>query len=136
MQTGKFAVTTLKVGIAEPEEMNARTVRIARGDEKPAPGEPTVWFTSTESFARLLSASNRELLRIIYEQEPGSLEELAKITGRATPNVSRTLKKMESFGLVRIEKGKGLKLIPKVIHDRVELVLPLIERHKSNGARK
>ena len=85
---------------------------------------------STESFARLLSAGNRDLLRAIYEQEPGSREELAQLTGRATPNVSRTLKKMESFGLVRMEKGKGLKLVPKVVHDRVELVLPLIERRK------
>jgi predicted transcriptional regulator len=129
-------VTTLKVGIAEPEEMKARSMRIGRGEEKPAPGEPTVWFASTESFARLLSASNRELLRIIHEQKPGSLDELARITGRATPNVSRTLKKMESFGLVRMEKGQGLKLVPKVIHDRVELVLPLIEPRKSKGTRK
>src|SRR3546814_2719268 len=83
----------------------------------------------------LLSAGNRELLRIIHEQEPGSLEELAQITGRATPNVSPTHKKMESFGLVRMEKGKGLKLVPKVIHDRVELVLPLIERPRK-GTRK
>ena len=41
-----------------------------------------------------------------------------------------------SYGLVRMEKGKGLKLVPKVIHDRVELVLPLIERRKSKGTRK
>lgn len=128
-------MTALKVGIAEPEEMKARTMRIARGEEKPAPGEPTVWFPSTESFARLLSAGNRELLRIIHEQKPGSLDELARITGRATPNVSRTLKKMESFGLVRMEKGQGLKLVPKVIHDRVELVLPLIELRTSKGTR-
>ncbi|MFT3726165.1 MAG: MarR family transcriptional regulator [Hyphomonadaceae bacterium] len=129
-------MTALKVGIAEPDEMKARTMRIARGEEKPTPGEPTVWFPSTELFARLLSAGNRELLRIIHEQKPGSLDELARITGRATPNVSRTLKKMESFGLVRMEKGQGLKLIPKVIHDRVELVLPLIEPRTSKGARK
>lgn len=128
-------MTTLKVGIADPEEMKERTMRIARGEEKPAPGDPTVWFASTESFARLLSASNRELLRIIHDQEPGSLEELAQITGRATSNVSRTLKKMESFGLVRTEKGIGLKRVPKVIHDRVELVLPLIEQSQKEGTR-
>jgi predicted transcriptional regulator len=131
-----FAVTTLKVGIAELEGWKARTMRIAKGEEKPASGDPTVWFPSTESFARLLSAGNRELLRIIHEQEPGSLEELAQITGRATPNVSRTLKKMESYDLIRMEKGKGRKLVPQVVHDRVELVLPLIERRKSKGTRK
>ncbi|WP_199554050.1 HVO_A0114 family putative DNA-binding protein [Sandaracinobacteroides hominis] len=129
-------MTTLKVGIAEPDEMKARTMRIARGEEKPAPGDPTVWFASTMSFAKFLSPSNCELLRVIHEQEPESLEELAQITGRAKSNLSRTLKAMAGYGLVRMEKGKGLKLVPKVIHDRVELVLPLIERRKSKGTRK
>ncbi|MET4104511.1 putative transcriptional regulator [Roseovarius sp. MBR-78] len=127
-------MTTLKIGVADPEEMKARTLRIAKGEEKAKPSDPTVWFATTESFAGLLSAGNRELLRVIHEQKPDSLEELAQLTGRATPNVSRTLKKMESFGLVRMEKGKGLKRVPKVIHDRVELVLPLIEpRRKGAG---
>ena len=53
-------MTTLKVGIASYEEMKARTIAIARGERRVAPGEPTVWFTSTESFAKVLSAGNRE----------------------------------------------------------------------------
>nr|WP_278376601.1 helix-turn-helix domain-containing protein [Brucella anthropi] len=121
-------MTTLKVGIADYEEMKARTMRIARGEEKPAADDPKVWFTSTESFAKVLSASNRELLRVIAEKAPDSLEELAEITGRAKSNLSRTLKTMVSYGLVRMEKGQGLKLMPRIVHDRVELDLPLIER--------
>jgi predicted transcriptional regulator len=120
-------MTTLKVGIADYEEMKARTMRIARGEEKPAPGDPKVWFTSTESFAKVLSAGNRELLRVIAEQAPASLEELAEITGRAISNLSRTMKTMESYGLIRLEK-EGRRLAPKVVHDRVELALPLIDR--------
>ena len=132
-------MTALRIGIADYEEMKARTIRIAKGEEKPEPGDPKVWFTSTESFAKVLSAGNRELLRVIDEQAPGSLEELSQITGRAKSNLSRTLKTMVSYGLVRMEKGQGLKLIPKVVHDRVELVLPLIERavpRKAAGGRR
>lgn len=132
-------MTTLKVGIADYEEMKARTMRIARGEEKPAPGDPKVWFTSTKSFAQVLSTENRELLRIIAEKAPGSLEELAEITGRAISNLSRTMKTMESYGLVRLEKGQGRKLAPKVVHDRVELVLPLTDRaepRKAAGGRR
>lgn len=132
-------MTTLKVGIADFEEMKARTMRIARGEEKPAPGDPKVWFTSTKSFAQVLSTENRALLRIIAEKAPGSLEELAEITGRAISNLSRTMKTMENYGLVRLEKGQGRKLAPKVVHDRVELVLPLIERvepRKAAGGRR
>ena len=128
-------MTTLKVGIAEPEEMKARTMRIARGEEKPAAGDPKVWFTSTESFAQLLSTGNRKLLRVIDEQAPGSLEELSRMTGRTKPSLSRTLKKMASYGLIRMDAGEGQKVVPKVLHDRVELELPLIERHKAVGGR-
>jgi predicted transcriptional regulator len=121
-------MTTLKVGIADYDEMKDRTMRIARGEEKPAPDDPKVWFTSTESFAQILSSGNRELLRVIDDQSPGSLEELSRITGRSKPSLSRTLKTMANYGLVRMDPGEGQKLVPKVLHDRVALELPLIER--------
>jgi len=127
-------MTTLKIGIADYEEMKARTMRIARREETPAADAPRVWFTSTESFARVLSAGNRELLRIIVERAPDSLEELAEITGRAKSNLSRTLKTMVGYGLIRMERGAGRKLAPKVVHDRVELALPLVERAKRRRA--
>lgn len=127
-------MTTLKVGIADYDEMKARTMRIAKGEEKPAPGDPKVWFTSTESFAQILSSGNRELLRVIDEQSPGSLEELSRITGRSKPSLSRTLKTMANYGLVRMDPGEGQKVIPKVLHDRVALELPLIERRATKGS--
>jgi len=126
-------MTTLKIGIADYDEMKARTMRIARGEEKPAPDDPKVWFTSTESFAQILSGANRELLRVIDERSPGSLEELSRITGRTKPSLSRTLKTMASYGLVRMDPGEGQKLVPKVLHDRVALELPLLERRTAKG---
>ena len=84
-------MTTLKVGIASYEKVKARTMRIARGEQRVASGEPKVWFTSTESFAKVLSAGNRELLRIIAERAPGSLDELAQMSGRAKSRISHAL---------------------------------------------
>jgi predicted transcriptional regulator len=127
-------MTTLKVGIAGYEEMKARTMRIARGEQRVARGEPKVWFTSTESFAKVLSAGNRELLRIIAEKAPGSLDELARITGRAKSNLSRTLKTMEGYGLVRLERGARGRIAPKVAHDRVALELPLTRAKEAGRA--
>ena len=118
-------MTTLKVGIASYAEMKARTMAVARGNRRFAPGEPKVWFTSTESFAKVLSAGNRELLRVIAEKTPGSLDELARMTGKAKSNLSRTLKKMEGYGLVRLKRGERGRIAPKVIYDRVELDLPI-----------
>jgi predicted transcriptional regulator len=124
-------MTTLRVGIASYEEMKARTLRVARGEERAMEDAPKVWFTSTESFAKVLSAGNRELLRVIAERSPASLDELARLTGRAKSNLSRTLKTMAGYGLVRLERGERGRIAPKVTADRVELELPLTDRRAS-----
>jgi predicted transcriptional regulator len=118
-------VTTLKIGIATYEEMKARTMAIARGERRTRRDEPKVWFPSTESFAKVLSAGNRELLRVIAQEAPTSLDELAQLTGRKKPNLSRTLKTMAGYGLVRLERGERGRIAPKVTHDRIALELPL-----------
>lgn len=118
-------MTTLRVGIASYEEMKARTLAIARGQRAAGAGEPKIWFTSTESFAKVLSAGNRELLRVIAEQAPASLDELSRLTGRAKSNLSRTLRTMEGFGLVSLSRGERGRIKPVVLHDRVELKLSL-----------
>jgi predicted transcriptional regulator len=118
-------MTTLKVGIASYEQFKAYTMAIARGEHKRAPGEPKVWFSSIESFAKVLSERNRELLRLIAETKPKSLNELAEATGRAKSNLSRTLKTLERHGLVQLQKGKGRTLAPRTIYTDVVLALPL-----------
>lgn len=123
-------MTTLRVGIASYEEMKARTMAVARGELRVRKNDPKVWFTSTESFAKVLSAGNRELLRVIGEQAPGSLDELAQITGRAKSNLSRTLKTMAGYGLVNLERGERGRIKPKVTHDRVELDLHITRLEK------
>jgi predicted transcriptional regulator len=93
-------------------------------------------FTSTESFAKVLPAGNRELLQVIAKEAPSSLDELARITGRAKSTLSRTLKTMEGYGLVRLERGDKGRTTPKVTHDRVELDLRLIGPREPDQSRK
>ena len=121
-------MTTLKVGIASYEDMKERTLAIARGERQSTADDPQVWFLSTESFARILSSGNRELLRTIADNSPDSLEELARLTGRAKSNLSRTLKTMAHYGIVRLDRGERGRVKPTVLADRVELELPLIAR--------
>src|SRR5262245_58582655 len=118
-------MSTLKIGIASYDEMKARTMAIARGQHKPFRDEPKILFTSTESFAKVLSAGNRELLKIIANKAAASLDELAQLTGRQKSNLSRTLKKMASYGLIRLVRGERGRITPSVLHDRVELKLQL-----------
>lgn len=118
-------MTTLRVGIASYDEMKARTMAIARGDIVPSADEPTVWFTSVESFSRVLSDRNRDLLRTILEARPGSITELGALSGRAKSNLSRTLNTMARYGLVVFENGPHGTRVPRVPYDRITLILPL-----------
>jgi len=116
---------TLKVGIASYEDMKARTLAIARGEVKPKAGEPKVWFTSPESFAKVLSNKNRALLGVIVQTRPESLSALADATGRTAGNLSRTLRTMERYGLVRLHKGARGVVRPEVPYRDVQLEMTL-----------
>ena len=116
---------TLQIGIASYERMKERTTAIARGEHKPAKGEPTVWFTSIESFARVLSQRNRELLAVIARESPDSLTELAVLAGRSKSNLSRTLKTMSRYGLVELEHGRRGTVVPRVPYSQVRLDVSL-----------
>lgn len=112
---------TLHIGIAPYAAMKARTMAIARGELKPPPGAPKLWFTSIESLARILSDKNRALLELIIAQKPRSLAELETLSGRARSNLSRTLKSMQRFGLVELEIGEAGKLMPRVPYGAIRL---------------
>ena len=116
---------TLITGVAGFERMKARTMAIARGEHKPAKTEPTVWFMSVKSFARVLSKRNRELLALIAREKPNSLTELAGLAGRRKSNLSRTLKTMSLYGLVELKAGQRGRLIPRVTYDQVRLDVSL-----------
>ena len=116
---------TLKIGIANYGRMRMRTLEIARGDLKPSKGEPKVWFTSVESFARVLSQRNCELLELIAREQPSSVTELAELAGRKKSNLSRTLKTMSQYGLVELRRGGRGTVVPRVPYDQVTLDVSL-----------
>ena len=116
---------TLKVGIAPREAIARYTRDIVAGRRRRTVDDPDIWFTSVESFAKVLSERNRELLALIAERQPDSLDSLAAASGRAKSNLSRTLHTMARHGLVRLEKAEGRKLRPVVTFEKVELRLAL-----------
>ena len=116
---------TLKIGIATAEEYKNRTMAIARGELRPSSQDPKIWFTSIESAAKLLSQPNRELLALIAREKPDSLAELAGRSGRAKSNLSRTLKTMERYGLVRLQKGRRGTVAPRVAYTDIRLDVKL-----------
>jgi predicted transcriptional regulator len=111
----------LRIGIASRAQMKARTIAVARGAHKRAPGEPKVWFTSMESLAQVLSTKNTLLLELIRRARPASLKELSALSGRAVSNLSRTLRTMERYRLVTLTETESGTLVPAVPYDRLML---------------
>lgn len=68
--TKRKAEKVLRIGIASRAEMRARTLAVARGELKPAPSDPKVWFSSLESLARALAERAPFLFAAINRLRP------------------------------------------------------------------
>lgn len=123
--------------VATFEAFKDHTLAVARGErtvdpkepriwaERAAPGEGTVRFRSLEAGAKLLSARNRALLRLIATHAPRSVHELAVMAQRAPQNVQRTLHRLREAGIIRLAPGPGRTLRPiltaRKVHIEIEL---------------
>ena len=94
------------------EEMKA----VARGEKVAPKGSGGISFDSVEALLRLLTPQNRELLAVIRDKKPQSIAELAKLTGRAQSNLTRTLGKLEAVGFVRMKNVERCKVPTATVH--------------------
>ena len=86
---------------------------VARG-ERPAPaGAARPSFNSVDALVRLLTPENRALLALIRDRKPRSVAELVTMSGRAQPNLTRTLAKMEAAGFITMTAA-GRRKAPSV----------------------
>jgi predicted transcriptional regulator len=112
------------------EEMKA----VARG-ERAAPanaGKPS--FNSVDAMVRLLTPENRHLLAIIRDRKPQSVAELVEMSGRAQPNLTRTLAKMEAAGFITM-KAVGRRKAPTVAVKKIVVEIdPYSDRDLLNVA--
>lgn len=91
-------------------ELRKEMKAVARG-EKAAPKDAGgISFDSVEALLRLLTPQNRELLAVIRDKRPQSIAELAELTGRAQPNLTRTLGKLEAVGFVKFKSVNRRKI--------------------------
>jgi predicted transcriptional regulator len=85
---------------------------VARG-EKAAPADAAKpSYNSAAALIRLLTPKTRRLLAIIRDRKPRSIAELEIMAGRAQPNISRTLAKLEAAGFITMEKAAGRRKAP------------------------
>ncbi|MGO9007432.1 MAG: MarR family transcriptional regulator [Beijerinckiaceae bacterium] len=97
------------------DEMKA----VARG-ERPAPADAAKpSFNSVDAIVRLLTPENRELLAIIRDRKPQSVAQLVQLSGRAQPNLTRTLAKLEAAGFITMKSTGHRRKAPSVTVKRI-----------------
>lgn len=102
------------------DELEAEMRAVARG-ERPAPADAAVpSVNSAEALLRLLTPDNRRLMRVIRDEKPKSLAELARLLGRAEPNVHRTVAKLEALRPLEM-RAVGQRRVPAVTVNKLRV---------------
>lgn len=96
------------------EEMKA----VTRGERRAPSDASKPSFNSVEAVVRLLTPDNRRLLALIRDRKPQSVAELVALTGRAQPNLTRTLAKLEAARFIRMTVA-GRRKAPSVAVKRI-----------------
>jgi len=97
------------------DEMKA----VARGERRAPADAAKPSFNSVDAVVRLLTPENRELLTMIRDRKPQSVAELVQMSGRAQPNLTRTLAKMEAAGFVTMKAVGRRRKAPSVTVKRI-----------------
>ena len=91
---------------------------VARGERRAPSDASRPSFNSIEAVVRLLTPDNRRLLALIRDRKPKSVAELVALSGRAQPNLTRTLAKLEAAGFIRMT-SVGRRKAPSVTVQRI-----------------
>ena len=80
----------------------SRTRQACSHTEEPT---PTIWCASWRQLASVPWDENRALLRMTHEKQPRTVLELAEFPARAASNLSRTLRNLEGYGLIKLHRS-------------------------------
>src|SRR5688572_8183676 len=97
-----FRMTMKQVRIQSWRSLRDEMKAVARGERRAPRDASKPSFESVDVVVRLLTPENRKLLALIRDRKPGSVAELVTLTGRAQPNLTRTLAKLEAVGFIQM----------------------------------
>ncbi len=76
----------------------------------------------------MLTPENRQLLALIRDRKPGSVAELVAMTGRAQPNLTRTLAKLEAAGFITMT-AVGRRKAPSAAINKIVVEIDPFSEH-------
>jgi predicted transcriptional regulator len=101
---------------------------VARGERSAPADAAKPSLNSVEALVRLLTPQNRQLLALIRDRKPRSVADLVQMTGRAQPNLTRTLAKLEAAGFIRT-KAVGRRKTPSTAIKKIVVEIDPFSEH-------
>jgi len=120
-------VKKVKIGIKSVKDALADFVKageaIERGDK--VKKEKGTYFESIEGFRKALTPKRLELLHLIKEKHPQSLQELARLANRDMKSIVTDVEILEELDLIDMRRKKeGRKeSVPMVEYDAIEVLV-------------
>ncbi len=117
----------VKIGIKSVKEVLEDFVKtgeaIERGEK--VKKEKGVYFESIEGFRKALTPKRLELLHLIKEKHPKSLQELSRLANRDMKSIVTDIEILEGLDLIDMKRRKEgrRESEPKVNYDAIELLV-------------
>ena len=102
-------VKRIKLGIRsidEGLEEAATTMKAIVARQRAHPKGHRLFFTSPEALRRFLSPKRLDLIRVIRQEHPASISELATLTQRDFKRVYEDVKSLAEAGMLELAKGE------------------------------
>ncbi len=118
-------VKRVKIGIKSFEDFledTKETMKKIKRGEKVKP-EKGLYFENIEGFRKALTTKRLELLHIIKEKQPESLQELSRLTKRDMKSIVTDIKILESLDLIDMRRRKEgrRESTPTIDYERIDL---------------
>lgn len=122
-------VRNIKIAIKSSKELFEEVRGVWKRVEQ---GEKTkkhegVYFENLEAMRKVLTEERLRILKVIKQNHPASIYELAKMLGRDVKNTFNDVQFLAGAGLIELKKTKDgrERSMPIVSYDRIMLEIPV-----------
>src|SRR5262245_18315102 len=105
------------IGIRGAEDVLAEaaaTMKAVAAGKTAKPQRRRLFFTSPEALRRFLTPKRVALIRLVRQQRPSSINELASLAHRDFKRVYEDVKALAETGLLELTQEKGRRITPRV----------------------
>ena len=118
-------VKRVKIGIKSLKDVleDAKEAMKKLGLGEKVKPEKGLYFESIEGFRKALTPKRLELLHLIREKQPGSIQELTRLSKRNIKSVATDITLLEELGLIDMKRKKDgrRESIPVVNYNKINL---------------